>query len=229
MGWFCLDLTWDHVDPHRHQFDSSSALAVISQLEPAGYQPPRPTGSPADWADLDWGEDRDRWCSAMHEAIRTRFGIWAIGWSWGEIDGGPVAAWSGLSRSVTTTAETLPRIAEALCEWRAWLEHLAELFDSFALDELPEEEREGTWARAFVHLINLVSDRVPDDYSSDPHAHCEQVLRWFLTRWGVPPERAWTLVTDAVDMWWAKRGTSFRELVQDIAENLAIAVEIDRM
>ncbi|WP_086819340.1 hypothetical protein [Allokutzneria sp. NRRL B-24872] len=91
------DLTWDDVDPRRHSFDSSSVLAVISQVA--------------------HDEDDVRWFSAICKAIEDRFGAWAAGWSWGRIDGGPVAeTWCCVSHSVTSVAETLPRVVDALCE-----------------------------------------------------------------------------------------------------------------
>ncbi len=53
---------------------------------------------------------------------------------------------------------------------------------------LPAEDRHLTWQRATVHLATHVVDRTTagDAWFS----HCEQVLTWFPTRWGVPAEKA---------------------------------------
>ncbi|ONI92275.1 hypothetical protein ALI22I_04855 [Saccharothrix sp. ALI-22-I] len=224
-----MDLTWDEVDPRRHPFDSSSALAVISRLEPDGDRPTRPAGSVVSAPDLRWeGAEGGRWLGAMAEAITARFGRWAVGWQWTRVDGGPVVrGWCCSTHSLTTPAETLPRIADALCDWRAWLEDLAERFDRFPLGDLPDEEREGAWERATVHLVTHVVARV--EAHDAWYDHCEQVLTWFLTRWGVPADRARTLVEEAIGGRFGSWVEPDGKLVQDVAEHLAVTIEIDRL
>ncbi|WP_086819341.1 hypothetical protein [Allokutzneria sp. NRRL B-24872] len=104
---------------------------------------------------------------------------------------------------------------------------MAEHFDRFPLADLPEEEREDAWERAVVHLVNLVVVRV--EASDAWYTHCAQVLSWFLSRWGVPPERARSLVDDAIGGRFGSWCEPAESVVQDVAEHLAVSAEAERM
>jgi len=90
-------LIWDEVDPRRPPFDSSSALAVISTLEPAQRCPTRPAGTIHDRVVVDWSRDETRpWTDAMAEAFVARFGRWAVGWRFSANEPG-AGGWLALS------------------------------------------------------------------------------------------------------------------------------------
>ncbi|MFJ1761487.1 hypothetical protein ACIOD2_14285 [Amycolatopsis sp. NPDC088138] len=172
-----VDLSWDDVDPRRHPFDAGTALDAIKALPPAARVP-----EGAAWAD------------ELAQAITGHFGSWASGWRWardeGDLGGGPVAAWCCPRHSITTPDETLSRVGEALCQWRDWLEDLAERFDRYPLEDAPGAER------ATTDLVNAVVERTG---AGDAwYLHCRQVLTWYLTRWGVPAETAQEQVERAV-------------------------------
>ncbi|MFJ9753262.1 cell filamentation protein Fic, partial [Streptomyces chartreusis] len=99
----------------------------------------------------------------MTEALVDHYGRWVLGWRWardeGDIGGGPIGSWCCPRDSITSPEETLARVMAALCEWRAWLEALAEHFDRFRLDDVPVEDRRGVWESAAVDLVTFVVDR----------------------------------------------------------------------
>ncbi|MFG3510099.1 cell filamentation protein Fic [Streptomyces sp. NPDC047821] len=217
-------LTWDDVDPTRHAFDCAEAAAVVRSLGPARRVPSRPDVPPGDPAMGDWSRDEGTlWSHAMTCALMERHGRWVVGWRWahdeGDFDGGPVGSWCCPRDSITTPEETLDRVVAALCEWRAWLESLAERFEAYPLEPDGIDDQRILWECAARNLIQHVVDRT--GCGSGWHTHCHQVLTWFLSRWGVAPEVARDLVEEAI-------GGRFRSwispdtvLVRDVAEDLA--------
>jgi hypothetical protein len=183
-----MDLSWDDVDPRRHPFDAGSALDAIKALAPAARVPT-----------VD-DPDATAWVDELAQAVTGHFGSWASGWRWahgeGDLGGGPVAAWCCPRHSITTPDDTLNRVGEALCQWRSWLEELAELFDRYPLDGVPGEGPSRVQERATTHLVTAVVERTG---AGDAwYLHCRQVLTWYLTRWGVPVETAQAQVERAV-------------------------------
>ncbi|WP_116245446.1 hypothetical protein [Nocardiopsis sp. FIRDI 009] len=221
------DLAWSEVDPSRYPFDSGSAPDVVRGLEPASRVPVHPTDFPDHGARSDWihGE-AGPWIDAMTRALVRRYGPWALGWcwAWGENGGGgPVQSWCCPDHSVTTRDETLALVAEALCEWRSWLEDLTERFDRYPLDVPDAEDRLHAWERATVHLITHVVDRT--DSTDAWYAHCELVLVWFLTRWGIGEETARAQVEQAIGGRFESWTEPKRVVVDDVAERLATSLE----
>ncbi|MFG3260441.1 Fic family protein [Streptomyces sp. NPDC048172] len=223
-------LAWDDVDPDRHLFDSASAPRVVRSLGPARRVPSRPdlpAGDPAmnDWS---WGEAK-LWADAMSHALAEHYGRWTVGWRWshdeGDFDGGPVGNWYCPRDSITTPEETLDRAVAALCEWREWLESLARWFDAHPLDLVGVEDQRILWENAARNLIVQVADRT--GCGSGWHGHCRQVLGWFLSRWGVAPDRARELVEEAVGGRFASWTGPDTVLVDDVAEQLALSLRPD--
>jgi uncharacterized protein CbrC (UPF0167 family) len=225
-------LTWDDVDPRRHPFDAAEAAEAVRALAPARRTPLRPTGHAADSDIIRWSHEAGwDWADEMTLAMVERWGRWTVGWRWapdeGDYDGGPVGAWCCTRDSISATDPevTLDRIAEALCEWRDWLEDTADRFDHYPLDRMPAEDRQDAWERATVRLVTQVVDRTGG--GSGWYGHCRQVLIWFLTRWGVAEETARARVDKAIDgrflSWTAPKLT----LVDDVAERLATSLEAD--
>ncbi|MFF8532225.1 hypothetical protein ACN6K9_006208 [Streptomyces sp. SAS_267] len=162
----------------------------------------------------------------MTRALVERFGRWVLGWRWahdeGEIGGGPVGSWCCPRDSITSPDETLAKVATALCEWRAWLEDLAERFDRFRLDAVPAEERQHQWERAAVHLVTHVVDRTG---AGDAwYGHCEQVLTWFLARWGVEEATAESLVEEAIGGRFESWTGPEPDVVDDMARRLSLSL-----
>ncbi|MEU9133305.1 hypothetical protein AB0D08_35325 [Kitasatospora sp. NPDC048540] len=221
------DLTWAEADPRSHPFDGPSARAAVAALGPARAVPVRPAGAAADGAVIRWSHGEGRaWTDTMTEALADHFGDWALGWRWahdeGDIGGGPVGGWCCPRDSITTPDATLTRVATALCEWRTWLEELAEHFDRYRLDTVPAEDRQQVWERAAVHLVTQVVDRTG---AGDAwYGHCEQVLTWFLTRWGVPAGQAQALVAEAIGGRFESWTGPEPDLLDDVAQRLAHAL-----
>jgi hypothetical protein len=145
-----FDLAWGDVDPRQHPFDAATALDVIRSLAPAARVPATPA-------------EGDEWTAEMARAIVDRFGRWAAGWRWahdeGDLGGGPVTSWCCAPHSITTPDATLHRIADALCEWRSWLEDLAERFDRYPLDTVEGEEQRQVRERATTDLVTATPSR----------------------------------------------------------------------
>jgi hypothetical protein len=221
-------LTWDEVDPARHPFDSASATQVVHSLGPARRVPCRPDVSFADPAMNAWSWDVARpWADAMSHALVERYGRWALGWRWsqgeGDFDGGPVGNWCCMRDSITTPQETLARVVTALCEWREWLESLAGWFEAYPLDLPSVADQRILWERAARNLILHVVDRTGCD--SGWYGHCDQVLTWFLSRWGVAPDIAQEMVKQAIGGRFESWTGPDTVLVEDVVERLALSLQ----
>ncbi|MFD4230848.1 Fic family protein [Streptomyces sp. NPDC058545] len=217
-------LTWDEVDPARHPFDSAAAARVVRSLGPARRVPARPDvplGDPVMSA-WSWGEGQV-WADAMSYALMERYGRWVVGWRWahdeGDFDGGPVGSWCCPRDSITTPEETLDRVVAALGEWRAWLESLAGRFEAYPFDPSGIEDQRILWERAARNLIQQVVDRT--GCGSGWYTHCQQVLTWFLSRWGFPPDIAEELVDEAIGGRFHSWTGPDAVLIDDVAERLA--------
>ncbi|MFB6634479.1 Fic family protein [Streptomyces sp. NPDC056362] len=223
-------LTWDDVDPTRHPFDSASAPEVVRSLGPAQRVPSRPELPLGETAMDAWSWDAGKpWAEAMAHALVEHYGRWTVGWRWahdeGDFDGGPVGNWCCPRDSITTPRETVARVVAALCEWRAWLESLAGWFDAYPLDLAGIEDQRILWERGARNLILQVVDRT--GCGSGWHGHCRQVLTWFLSRWGVAPDLAREWVEEAIGGRFASWTGPDPELVEDVAERLALSVRQD--
>ncbi|MFE0630628.1 Fic family protein [Streptomyces sp. NPDC058864] len=174
-----------------------------------------------------WSKGEGRlWADAMSHALVGRYGRWAVGWRWahdeGDFDGGPVGSWCCPRDSITTPEETRGRVVAALCEWRGWLESLAGWFEAYPLDLAAVEDQRIAWERAARNIILQVTDRT--GCGSGWRAHCEQVLIWFLSRWGVAPGVAQELVDQAIGGRFQSWTGPDTVLVEDIAERLALSL-----
>ncbi|WP_293989694.1 Fic family protein [Streptomyces sp.] len=226
-----FDLSWDEADPARHPFDHAAAARVVRSLGPARCVPSPPDVSRADPAMSAWSHGEGHlWATAVSYALMERYGRWAVGWRWahdeGDLDGGPVGSWCCPRDSITTPEETLDRVVAALREWRSWLESLAGRFEAYPLDPADIENQRILWERAARNLILQVVDRT--GCGSGWHGHCEQVLGWFLDRWGFAPDNARDLVDEAVGGRFRSWTTPDNVLVDDIAERLAQALPPSR-
>ncbi|MFB4317246.1 Fic family protein [Actinomadura sp. 21ATH] len=223
-------LTWDEVDPSRHRFDPASAAQVVNSLGPASRVPRRPDASPADPGVIKWaGGEGKLWADAMSHALAEHYGHWAVGWRWGhdegDFDGGPVGSWCCPRDSITTPQETLSRVVAALCEWRAWLESLADRFEAYPLEPAGIGDQRILWEKAARNLIWQVVDRT--GHGSGWYGHCQQVLAWFLQRWHVPVDVAETLVAEAIGGRFESWTSPDTVLVDDVAERLAASLRWD--
>ncbi|MGY0004036.1 hypothetical protein [Micromonospora sp. I033] len=220
-------LTWVEVDPERHPFDPATAPDVIRSLPPADAVP-----APAERTALRY-EAGDEWADAMSFAILHRYGRWATGWRYnvgeGDIGGGPVGAWCCPRHSITTPEATLTVVADALREWRAYLEDLTERFGRF-LPLVTDPAQPGdtvldAWERAVANLVTVVVDRTGAE--SGWEHHCRQVLGWFLTAAGVPAARHERLIDAAIGGRFASWVTPSNLVIGEVAERLAADVTDD--
>lgn len=182
------DLTWAEVDPKAHRFDAEAAEGVVRGLPPG--------------RDVLAGrvELTPAWADDMTAALVQRYGRWAVGWRWardeGDLGGGPVGAWCCPDHSMKSPEGTVQAVAAALGEWRAWLERLAEQFGKHPLKDADPVARHRIWRRAAIELIAMVVDQTS---AGDAwYTHCQQVLGWYLSRWGVPDQTAFKAVRKAV-------------------------------
>ncbi|MEI5519294.1 Fic family protein [Streptomyces brasiliscabiei] len=227
-------LTWDEVDPARHPFDVESVSRVVRSLGPARKVPGDPdvpedrtaaAGDPTA-EDDGFGNRPQRWADAMSQALVEHYGRWTVGWRWGhdesDFGGGPVGNWRTASASITTPEETLDRVVAALCEWRAWLESLAGRFRAYPLTVAGVADQRILWERAARNLILQVVDRT--DCGGGWHKHCRQVLTWFLSCWGIAPDRARDLVEQTIGGRFESWIGPDPVLVDDVAESFARAL-----
>ncbi|WOX14434.1 Fic family protein [Streptomyces sp. N50] len=224
------DLDWDEVDPARHPFDPDSAAEVVRSLGPARRIPTRPDVGHGDPVLGDWSSHvATPWAEAMSYALAEHYGDWAVGWRWahdeGDFDGGPVGSWSRARYSLTTSEETLDRVVSGLCEWRGWLERLADLFEAYPLDLTDVADQRILWECAARNLILQVVDRT--GAGSAWYGHCCQVLTWFLSRRHVDPDVARELVDEAIDGRFKSWTGPDRVLLDDVAERLALSLRPD--
>nr|WSX75802.1 Fic family protein [Streptomyces sp. NBC_00899] len=199
--WLPRLLSWDEVDPVRHPFDSACVDDVVRSLPAARNVPINPHLHPLDPAIHAWRKEAGTWADAVTYGLAQHYGDWVIGWQWGigesEFDGGPVAGWCHASDSIRDDPdETLDAVAEALREWRDWLESLAWRFEAYPLQLADIEDQRILWERTASALILQVGDRT--EGASGWYAHCRQVLGWYLTRWGIPEPHAARLAKEAV-------------------------------
>jgi hypothetical protein len=199
--WLPRLLSWDEVDPARHPFDSASVDDVVRSLHAARRVPVNPRLPLLDPAVHTWRREAGTWADAVTYALVQHYGRWVIGWQWGigesEFDGGPVAGWCHASHSIRDDPdETLAAVAEAVREWRDWLENLAWRFEAYPLRLDDIDDQRILWERTASALILQVGDRT--EGASGWYGHCRQVLTWYLTRWGIPQPRAAHLVQEAV-------------------------------
>ncbi|UWE10273.1 Fic family protein [Actinacidiphila bryophytorum] len=199
--WLPRLLSWDDVDPAGHPLDSASVDDVVRSLRPARHVPVNPRLHPLDPATHAWRRESEAWAAAVTYGLAQHYGRWVIGWQWGvgesEFDGGPVAGWCHPYDSIREDPdETLDAVAEAVREWRDWLENLAWRFEAYPLRLADIDGQRILWERTARALILQVGDRT--EGASGWYGHCEQVLGWYLTRWGIPGPRAARLVEEAV-------------------------------
>ncbi|MGW3009519.1 hypothetical protein ACWC9R_11875 [Streptomyces sp. NPDC001219] len=186
------NLTWAEVDPLRHPFelDEDAARTLTGLVVPL-----LPSPEAAD-------EHRRRSLDPVTEFLVDRYGRWACGWNWsmgeGDTDGGIVGVWCCSPHSVTTAEATAPLVVAALCEWRDWLEDLAERFAALTPPSQSEKALVDPWhwERACTRLVTVVADRTQAE--SGWYGHCMQVLGWFLAYNGIDEERAREMVESAV-------------------------------
>ncbi|MFJ1757734.1 Fic family protein [Kitasatospora sp. NPDC088134] len=215
-------LSWDEVDPAAHPFDPGAVAQVVHSLGPARRVPSR-TDPDIDLTRVNWAHEVAKpWSDAMTHALVEHYGQWAAGWRWstgeGDIDGGPVGSWCCGAHSITTPQQTLDRVVAALCEWRDWLERLAEWFEAYPLDPETLAADRILWESTARNVILQVADWTGAE--SGWYRHCEQVLIWFLTYWGVALETAGSLVRRAVGGRFKSWTAPDTVLAADIAERL---------
>jgi hypothetical protein len=134
-----------------------------------------------------------------------------------------VASWCCAGHSVSTKDHTLQRIADALAEWRSYLEDLAERFARFLPLPPERDDRLSAWERAVAHLVTVTADRT--DGQSAWYSHCTLVLGWFLEAAGVPAEGRSELVEHAIGgrfhSWFTPSDAETRAVAERLAADLA--------
>lgn len=114
-------LTWRDVDPAgRPGFDPDAVAELVRSLPPAAEVPP---------AGADW-RLADIWWDRMTAALVERLGAWAVGWQHtvvmeDEPGHGVIPIWWRVELPITTPAETLSRLAQALVAWHELTVELA--------------------------------------------------------------------------------------------------------
>jgi hypothetical protein len=218
-------LTWAEVAPDRHRFDPAIALEIVRALPAAQSVPSRPAGGAGDDKVLQWSwNDGASWVAEITSELVAHYGDWAVGWRWahdeGDIGGGPVWTWCCPRDSMTTPAETLGRVAQALVEWRGWIEELAGCFTRLlpSPTTASEAERHEAWRRAVTELVTVVVQRTRAGDAAW-YAHCWQVLTWFLEHAGV--QESGTLVTEAIGGRFESWVEPPQQLVTEVATRLA--------
>lgn len=114
-------LTWRDVDPaNRPDFDPASVAELVGSLSPAAEVPPAGT----DWRLAEF------WWDRMTAALVERLGEWAVGWRHAVVmenypGRGVIPIWWDVELTITTPAETLNRLAQALVAWHELTVELA--------------------------------------------------------------------------------------------------------
>ncbi len=114
-------LAWRDVDPAaRPGFDPAGVAELVRALPPAAEVPL----AGADWRLTDFWYDR------MTAALVERLGDWVVGWRYTVAmedfrDRGVIPVWRAERPSVTTPADALTRLADAVVAWHELLVELA--------------------------------------------------------------------------------------------------------
>lgn len=114
-------LTWREVDPAtRPHFGTAGVAELVRSLPPAAEVPPVGT----DWRLADF------WWDRMTEALVERLGKWVVGWQHTVVmedypGRGVIPIWWNVELPITTPAETLDRLAEAVVAWHELTVELA--------------------------------------------------------------------------------------------------------
>ncbi len=222
---------WEDVDPSRHAFNSDRAREVIATATVRSS-----TRFPAAWRDDSTPDrssntnegrirrDRDAWVRHLHIALRHEFGPWTWGWLFSNGTTALLGRNSQmpccLNHFVTTPEETADKTHRALCEWRRWLEELADLFDTLALPAAQPPARLIAWEHAVTAIVSTVVDRT--EASDAWYGHCTQVLEWFLGHQGVPRNLRHQLVAGAIGGRFGSWSGPDPEIVADVAAALAV-------
>lgn len=213
-------------------------------------------GHPADlhWADVDparWPFVPDeRLQAAVAVAVRSRdegvindavmsvCGPWAAGWRWardeGSLGGGVVSAWCCPTHSfVGGDPGIVARVVDAVCEWRAWLVHLRDVFSElgpgpsgpFAESAAPNGGGGGASDDVVARLTRgatqvLAEVAIATSCGDAWYVHAEQVLCWYLEYWGASPSRARGAVSHATSGIFS----SWVGVADDVAATAAAAI-----
>jgi hypothetical protein len=114
-------LTWTDIDQAaRPALHPAGVAELVRALPPAAEVPP----AGADWRLTDFWYDR------MTEALVERLGAWVVGWGYTVAmedfhDQGVIPVWRVERPPVTTSAETLTRMADLVVAWQELLVELA--------------------------------------------------------------------------------------------------------
>lgn len=211
------DLRWSEIDPRTHPFDPATARAEVGALAPAARVPPLPEGTDM-WDRIEWGREvAGPWTGEMTRALYERFGPWVVGWQYSaDGDGGAVFSWCCPGDSVSTPEVTLDRVAASLCEWRAWLEELGEIYERHPMGS---GDRADVWERAAAVITTRVVERTQG--SEAWYMHCAQALTWYLSMWGVSLDTAveWTelILEGSFESWIVPEDSAVREVARQVA------------
>ncbi|MEV4624905.1 hypothetical protein AB0J90_01255 [Micromonospora sp. NPDC049523] len=170
-----------------------------------------------------------QWNFAVTDVLVAQYGPWAFDWAWSpgldDYVGELVPRWDFWEPISTSQSETLRMVADALVQWRRWLEDLAARFDRLlpSLRQPCEQaERGGTlaaWEAAISHLMATTTARAEDNEGWQ--GLCGRVLTWFLNAAGIPEQRAATLVGRAIDARFDHWVPLSAADIADVAERLA--------
>ena len=191
---------WADFDPARHPFDPAGVLGVLPAVAPplpapAPPRPPLEPGHEQEWLRYQAADNEHlRWNIALTEALVGHYGPWVRGWYWLPRRPDQPLRWNFWVPVSTSAAESWPLIADAILEWRRWLEELAARFRKF-----PPDRRE----TAIAELLTTTAARIAD--ADEWQGLSGIVVSWFLQAGGVPAARATELVdralTDHFDKW----------------------------
>jgi hypothetical protein len=202
---YCL--SWEEVDPVRHEFDPGPALRIAADVLARGW----PGGDPRT---LDGRPDFENLMNEVTRALAAHYGLWACGWHWaageGDYGGGPVRGWCCVPHSVSTPPETAVRVQTGLVEWRSCVEAVAGRLDAAPAD--PE--------RAAHALLEEVL-RWTDADVEWPRL-CERVFAWHAEDLGVDVEVASAWAREAVAGRFNTYGRPTPEAVREFVQHVAM-------
>ena len=167
-------------------------------------------------------EDRWKIFLQARRFIESEVGSWAVGWWWGEIDGGPVRRWCCFDHSFLQGQEkeepalTVLAVLNGLRDWESVCDNVDSLFHGIELTEPVDLD---------IAVLEIVNFAVKVTGASDAwYGFCHLVLIWFLESRGIEKRRAskyahkaiagrfesWSAPSDALK---EEVAQSFRELV----------------
>ena len=164
----------------------------------------------------------------LDQALIAVYGRWVAGWNWAASEpggGGPVRAWCCARDSILRTDEpteaTIDRVAQAVREWREFLERLAQMQASIR-DEVAALPPEDAIERAAARYLPFVLERTGAEDAW--YGTFNTVLAWHLQALGHNEDRVETAIREITSGRFESWSAPSTAIAADVCADLGLRV-----